>query len=300
MKSISLQRIKEYKARINRVMDYIEMHLEKEFNLEELAQAACFSKYHFHRIFHSLAGETLFSFIQRLRLEKAAGLLAANHDTPVTTIALDCGFSSSSAFARAFKGQFGITAGQWRKTRQTIYSRRKDKLIRQEDHPSSLLQGRVRIRDMAPLTLAYIRYTGPYEGDSKLFETLYKKLYQWACPRGLVSEKTMNLTVYHDHIDVTDHDKLRISVSITVPPGTEVGGEIGKMVLPGGRYACARFHLGSSDYYDAWQWMFSDWLPKSGYQPGDGPGYEYLPFIQDEAGTAGKLTVDICVPVKPL
>jgi len=300
MKSLSLQRMKEYKARLNRVMDYIEMHREKEFNLEELAQVACFSKYHFHRIFHSLAGETLFAFIQRLRLEKAAGLLAANHDTPVTSIALDCGFSSSSAFARAFKGQFGMTAGHWRRTRQTLYIRKKNIDIPFEDLSFSRLRGQVEIRDMGALTLAYIRYTGPYEGDSKLFEKLYKKLYQWAFPRDLVSEMTMNLTVYHDHIDVTSHDKLRISVSITVPPETEVAGEIGKMTLPKGRYACARFHLGSTDYYEAWQWLFSDWLPKSGYQPGDGPGYEYLPFIQDEAGSAGKLTVDICIPVKPL
>lgn len=298
--SLSLQRTAEYQSRLNRVMDYIETHLEKEFDLEELARIACFSKFHFHRIFHALTRETLFSFIQRLRLEKAAGLLVANHDAPVTSIAMDCGFSSSAAFSRSFKGYFGMTAGQWREKRQTIYSRTKDNLNQMKDLSSNRVQGRVDVKDMMPVTLAYIRHTGRYEGDSRLFAGLYKKLYQWALPRDLVSEKTRNLTVYHDHIDITDHDKLRISVSISVPPETQVSGEIGKMTLYGGRYACARFCLGSTDYYDAWQWIFSDWLPESGYQPGDGPGYEFYPFIREEAGSAGKLTVDICIPVKPL
>jgi len=300
MNSLSLQRVQEYKSRLNRVMDYIEANLEKDFGLEELARVACFSKFHFHRIFRSLTQETLFSFIQRLRLERAAGLLLANRDMPVTSIALDCGFSGSASFARAFKGQFGMTASQWRRRKQTVYSREKKNLIRPENDLFPRLQAQVQVRDMEPMTLAYIRYTGPYEGNSELFEKLYHKLYQWASPRGFVSEKTMNITVYHDHIDVTDQEKLRISVSITVPPETEVTGEIGKMTLPGGRYACALFHLTSSDYYDAWQWVFSGWLPKSGYQPGDGPGFEYFPFIQKEAGSTGKLTVDICIPVKPL
>lgn len=300
MKSLSSQRMTEYQSRLNRVMDHIEMNLEKEFDLEELAQVACFSKFHFHRIFHALTRETLFSFIQRLRLEKAAGLLVANHDAPVTSIAMDCGFSSSAAFARSFKGHFGMTAGQWRETRQAVYSRRKINMDQGEVHHFVRLQGQVQIKDIEPMPLAYIRSTGNYEGDSKLFQRLYKRLYQWACPRNLVTGQTRNLTVYHDHIDITDHDKLRISVSITVPPKTQTTGEIGKMTLAGGRYACARFHLGNTEYYDAWQWVFSDWLPGSGYQPGDGPGYEYFPFIQDEAGSAGKLTVDICIPVKPL
>ena len=68
----------DYQSRINRVVDYVEKQLSKNFTLDELAQIAHFSKFHFHRIFYSLMGETLFRFIQRLRLEKAAGLLYSN------------------------------------------------------------------------------------------------------------------------------------------------------------------------------------------------------------------------------
>jgi len=92
----------EYIVRINRVIDYIDMNITKKLSLAELAAVDCFSLYHFHRIFSAMVGETLYSFIKRLRLEKAAALLLQNPRKSVTEIALECGFSSSSAFARSF------------------------------------------------------------------------------------------------------------------------------------------------------------------------------------------------------
>jgi AraC family transcriptional regulator len=62
----------EYAARINTVIDYIERNLGKKLTLDELASVAKFSKFHFLRIFNAFNGETLFQFIQRLRLEKSA------------------------------------------------------------------------------------------------------------------------------------------------------------------------------------------------------------------------------------
>jgi AraC family transcriptional regulator len=97
---------REYAARINRVVDYIQSHLADPLDLERLAAVACFSPFHFHRLFHAWMGETLQDFVHRLRLERAAQLLLFNPLTSISEIALECGFSSSSAFARAFKGAF--------------------------------------------------------------------------------------------------------------------------------------------------------------------------------------------------
>jgi len=49
----------EYIARINRVMDYIEKHLNEEITLDKIAQVACFSPFHFHRVFSTLTNETI-------------------------------------------------------------------------------------------------------------------------------------------------------------------------------------------------------------------------------------------------
>ena len=83
----------EYKSRINRVIDYIDQNIDKSLTLDELAQVANFSKFHFNRIFHSFIGEALFQFIQRLRIEKAAYLLLTNPRNSITEIAYQCGFS---------------------------------------------------------------------------------------------------------------------------------------------------------------------------------------------------------------
>ena len=105
----------EYVARINRVMDYIESHLAEELSLDVLAKIACFSSFHFHRIFAAMTGETLNHFVRRLRIEKAASQLLANPGKSVTEVALDCGFSGSSVFARVFKESFGMSALEWQR-----------------------------------------------------------------------------------------------------------------------------------------------------------------------------------------
>src|SRR6476659_8653518 len=89
----------EYVQRINRVIDYLRGNLDHRVKLEELAKVASFSEFHFHRIFSAVAGETVNTFTNRLRVEKAARLLRFSSQN-LTDIALDCGFSSSATFSR--------------------------------------------------------------------------------------------------------------------------------------------------------------------------------------------------------
>src|SRR5437868_5971340 len=115
----------EYAARINRVVDYIQGHLADPLNLERLAAVACFSPFHFHRLFHAWMGETLQDFVHRLRLERAAQMLVFHPDRTISDIAMACGFSSASAFARAFRPAFGESASEWR-NRKNCQSNRKE------------------------------------------------------------------------------------------------------------------------------------------------------------------------------
>jgi len=102
----------EYVQRINRVIDYLRGNLDRQVKLEELAKVACFSEFHFHRIFGAVTGETLNSFTNRLRLEKAARLLRYS-DQSLTDIALHCGFSSSATFSRAFRSGYGTSPSEF-------------------------------------------------------------------------------------------------------------------------------------------------------------------------------------------
>ncbi len=193
-----------------------------------------------------------------------------------------------------------MTATQWRKTTPGIYSREKFGLDQARTNTIRDLDRQVTVQVLDDLHLAYVRYTGKYEGDAALFKSLYQQLFAWAMPRDLIQVDTKCIVVYHDSIDITDSSKLRVSAGITVPGHTRVSSPIGEMTLERGKYACARFELSDTQYYRAWQWVFSDWLPTSGYQPGDGPCFEYYPNVHNKDGNDKKTIVDICVPVIPL
>lgn len=154
----------------------------------------------------------------------------------------------------------------------------------------------VEVKELPGMTVAYIRHTGPYKGDEQLFENLWNRLFAWAGPRGLIGGNDFrSLIVYHDDPNVTIEDKLRMSVCITVPPATKTEGEIGKMELEAANYVIARFELDGQQFQQAWEWLYGQWFPASGYQPDDKPCFEMYP----EEPKDGKFTVDICVPVKP-
>lgn len=316
----------EYVGRINRVLDYIEQNLESELTLKMLAKVANFSEFHFHRIFKSIVGETLNQFIQRRRAEKAAGMLIGNPTKSITEIAFDCGFSGSAAFARVFKENFGISASEYRADKGTINSknRKTDSRINEAKsnfgkeltfisftiepvngtqlwrYKMNTNEVKVEVKYLPDMPVAYLRYIGPYKGNEKLFQGLFEKLCSWAGPRGLIRPNlTQFISIYHDDPDITEEEKLRTDICITIPPDTKVEGEIGKSVIPAGKYGVGYFEILPSEYPQAWATIMGGWLPESGYQCDDRPCFEL--YLNDpKQHPEGKHIINICVPVKPL
>lgn len=168
------------------------------------------------------------------------------------------------------------------------------------------LKPETRIEKRGAETLAYVRHVGPYQGNAKLFGELFAKLGAWAGPRGFIGKPdTRWFCIYHDNPDVTDDEKLRTSVCLTVPDGTEGSGEVGIMPMPAGTVALTRFVIREPrEYAAAWDYVYGEWLPQSGYQPDDRPCFEeYPPDPEaDESGKRpdGSMLVDIGCPVTPL
>lgn len=327
--------LKEYIFRVNKVLDHIDGNLCQDLNHDELADIAGFSRFHFHRLFRSMLGETLGRFLQRVRIEKAACMLRWNSQRTITSIAMECGFSGSAVFSRSFRDFFGMSPSSWRRDLNSgemadsnickmmsndgkdckrnisypwcrtigfqIMERRN---IMVDDFNCSgsemeLCSG-VEVRQFPCFKVAYVRHIGPYKGDSSLFETMFGRLFAWAGPRGLLNcEDPMFLIVYHDDPNITEQDKLRISVCLRVDDGVEGEGDIGSMHLPGGEYCAARFDIRSDQFQQAWEWVCGKWLPNSGYQPDDRPCFE-LCLNDPSTHPEKRHVIEICVPVKPL
>jgi AraC family transcriptional regulator len=306
----------EYMARINRVTNYVDSHIDGALNLSTLAEVAHFSPFHFHRIFTVMTGETPNDYVLRLRLEKAARLLQNDKKISIAEIAADCGFGSVSLFSRSFRAHFGCTATEYRLREKPIfvnngvrYSKNGQvlsKIGKQGfDFDAQLcsvklnnlifMETKIAIKELPEVKVAYVRYAGPYNQISQAYE----KLMRWAGPRGLLSAETKTITIYQDDPAVTEMDKVRQDACITLGTADEVKveGEVGKATIAGGKYAVGRFQVDSLGFQKAWNTMCL-WITDSGYQFSGSP-YE-LYYNSAEEAMQGKFDVDICIPVKPL
>lgn len=306
-----------YECRIHQVQDYICTHIEQDLRLEKLAKIFDFSPFHFHRIFKLITGETLYDFIQRLRLEKACAMLCSKVEVKIIHIAMSCGFSSSSSFSKAFKKHFEVSPSSYRKNHiqnnskyGTYYSKNgtlnsnsgKEAVTPVEYISDSNLEElynrrrklNVRIEDISQYRIAYMRQIGPY-GLSNI--QLMQKLKKWAISRDLLNESSIILGIAHDNPELTAPGKCRYDCGIVLSGSYELESEINETILPGGKYAVFAVEHSIEAIAKLWKEIFSVWLPDSGYVMDNKPTFER--YQGTEIGIEPD-TCEICIPVKKL
>jgi AraC family transcriptional regulator len=315
-------RKQEYRSRLNRAIDYIQNHFDEDLNLTKLAEIACFSKFHFHRIFLALVGETVNDFVRRIRLEKALHKLILDKSKSITEIAIDCGFSSSQNFAKIFKAHYGVTPsyvrteynwGNWttklknfvKKDRQdpqqadvlldNQYRTRYQLRIFESLNRKTALD--VRIVDAADFRVAYVRSHGSY--NKKTIAPAFTKLLQWANPKGLIKNGMVVLGAIWSRPDITPEDKMIFDACITVPKSIKADRWINIQVLPGGKFAVHHCEIKSEGNQEAWSNFILNWLLSSDYQPDDRPLYQIY-YNDSETHPLKYGILDLCLPIKPL
>ena len=317
----------EYIKRINRVIDYLGDSYDQEHDLESLAKIANFSKHHFHRIFKGVVGEPLNKYVQRIRIEKAAHSLKYQHKKSITEIAIDCGFKNSASFSRTFKDNFGLSATSWRNGAHIEFSKNRKEQSKNcnevskhwkdadlsslyiDDSTSDLMwkinmlnrnDVKVEIKNVNEINVAYIRHIGPFIGETETWSQLFKKLINWGAARGLINcSDTQYFTVFRDELEITDFSKFKAYVCISVKADTKDDGDIGISKIPGGKYAVAQFEIDADEYEQAWQLIYSEWLPKSGFQPDERCCFER--YLNDpKMHPKNKHILEVYIPVKPI
>jgi len=96
------------KDTIETCIHYIENHLHDKISLDELSQHTGMSKFHLHRMFKSLTGESLMDYIQSRKLTSSIDELV-NTNERIIDVALDYGFEYEQSYIRAFKKKLGHT-----------------------------------------------------------------------------------------------------------------------------------------------------------------------------------------------
>ena len=260
----------DYVDRINRAVDYATQNLAQPLSLEDVARAACFSPYHFHRIFRALMGETLAAFIKRVRLERAVYLLSHRAGATLTDIALACGFSSSSDFSRSFRAHYGVAPRHF-DVKRFRNSRRKalHSLARLPagTNPDGFA---VTLRNYAVRRVAYIRVHRPYEGDR--VAQAVSRLLAWAQRRGLADGQWLGYQ--WDDPEIVALENCRYDIGLEVPGTVFAEGEVSITTFP--PFTVAEVEIAGSVDVElrALDWLYFGWLPTSGYAPAHQPMFE--------------------------
>ena len=298
-----LPNLANYVERVNRAIDYIVSHLAEPLRLDDVSKAAGFSPFHFHRVFKCLVGETLNQFVKRQRLERALYLMSHAPNRPLTDVALDCGFASSSDFSRSFKQRFGDAPSvfdlhAFRSARREEFER----LMSQQEagrRVMTLPPGQnpdgfeVQLRDLPARTVAYIRVFEPFREG--VVQAASERLLEWAIARRLADGQWLGYM--WDEPEVVSLDDCRYDVALVVDD-VEPAGEIGRFEFPPMRVAEVVLSGGLDLETRALDWLYQTWLPGSGFVPDDHPTFEAWigrPF----AHGSEHFTLACQLPVKP-
>lgn len=272
---------------IKHILHYIQKHFTEDLSLEKLAAEAHYSPYHFHRLFKEHVGEAPLQYLIRLRLEQSTKELLFYPNKSVYAIAIDCGFSSQSVFARSFKLKYNISAVEYRKQALQIIQDRTNEFA------PDVQQDPVSITRLQPLTIAgEIVLLDDEEGIIKTFH----QLCNWASANELVSRQPEYYGVFLDSPFSTPLDKCRYMAGIRVnkPVKDKVCSNLGGMTIAQipvlGNYKVL------TDYA---LYVKKKWAKDSGYQIIQGiPGFEQFTEIDPHKPYAQHYRT-ICIGIQP-
>ena len=268
-----------YAERVNLAIDHVVGHLGDPLRLADVARAARLSPFHFHRVFQVLMGQTLAEFVKRLRLERTLVMMAHASRSSLTTIGLQCGFSSSSDFSRCFKQRYGTAPSAfdikgWREAHgselQAMVPEPAGRFHLDRLPAARNPDGfRVKIRDLPARTVAYIRVLDPYRGDAVAKAT--QRLIRWAERNSLADGQWLGYQ--WDNPEITSLEDCQYHVAVEAERFVP-RGEIGRFWFPPMIVAQVEVRGGIDLELRVLQWLYGRWLPRSGYVPDDQPGFE--------------------------
>lgn len=305
---------KKYKARIERVLAYIEERLPEKLSLSEVAAVSHFSEYHFHRIFTAVLGETVNDYIARRRLERAVNRLIFKPDIPITQIALDNGYSSSANFSKAVSLHFGFSPSEIRnpaKIKNSKIGKLQSKygkvfnpfdlypdaitaeVIKSKPQKDVIMN--VEIKKLAGMPVSTLVSERGYTPES-IYAT-WDKLIGWAENSGIAASKQTRFALAYDNPTVTPIDKCRYTAAIVIPESVPVAEPFVKSEIPAGKYAVLYFKGTPEETLQAQLGLYAEWFPDSGFEPDNYPMMEH--YLND-ARVDGYVEMEIYVKLKPL
>ena len=254
----------EYQKRVNIIVEHINNNLDHELNLNTLAELSHFSPYHFHRIVRAFLGEPIGAYITRIRVETAARLLRYS-DLPVNEIAANVGYDVPSSLTKAFKQYYGISPIDYRNNKEYI-------IINRPEMKSDFKLNEPTIVEIQPKKAIYIHRKGNYSEVD--YPGTWKLLWKFVMENNLFSNDMEHIGMYHDDPKVTEPGKLRTDICLAITKPAIPKGEVGVKEIAGGKYVVFNYKGSYQKLEDAYNYIYANWLPDSGYELRNIPMFE--------------------------
>ncbi len=281
-----------YHARMRRVLDHIDRHLDDDLDLDAVSSVAAFSKFHFHRQFKATFGVSLHRYVQLARLRQASKRLADTRGQSITQIALDAGYETPDAFARAFRQRLGQSPSSFRKAPDWgpwLQAFGPLDTARSKIMQTTFTPDQVTLRDVAPTRVAILEH----HGDARTLDASVQRFIAWRKAAGLPPRTNPTFNVWHSEASPADPADYRMDLCVGVAEHQQVDRaeetiKLGE--IPGGRCAVLRVTGDTRNLEPAALYLYRDWLPASGEEMRDFPIYCQRFFLdQPEQGAAAEL-----------
>jgi len=275
----------DYVQRINKVVAYINNHLDETLDLKTLANEVALSDFHFHRIFKALKGEAIGGYITRLRLEATARLLRYTALT-IEEIAFNIGYETPASLSKAFKKQYGISPTEYRTNKDTY-------IMKKEIINPDLALKTPKIVTLEPKNLIYVALTGAY--GSLDYGKAYEQLWAVIKAQKLFTKGIESICISYDDPKITEGSLQRSDVCLAIHKSATPQEEVSCKTLAGGKYAVF-FYQGTyenlSQVYDT----AVRWVIDHQYTLCEEPFFEK--YLNDARRTPKeKLKTEIYIPI---
>jgi DNA gyrase inhibitor GyrI/AraC-like DNA-binding protein len=267
---------------ISRVKSYIDKNLFKDIDGEQLARTASLSLFHFRRIFRTVTGENIGSYIQRLRLEYVAHLLISTN-LSINKILEQTNYQTIFSLSKAFKKHFGISMTPYRKRHQSIADKQPEIL--------NILQPEIKKLNNQKALCYPVDSIDPHK-----YMSIWKKIIHYGKSH-LNSDNYKFISLSMDNPLVTPTDQHRFYLGIITNEEIEPKGKFCIHEIPKGLYAVLNHKGDYSHIPELYKYIYEEWLHQNGYSPGCPMSYEvYLNSPRDTDIT--ELLTEIYIPIE--
>lgn len=275
----------DYEDRMLRVIRYIHDNPTGDLSLDALADVAALSRFHWHRVFRAMTGNTCAMVVKSVRMHRASIALVQT-DQSVAEIGAGVGYPQVASFSRAFSDVYGRPPQQFRDEG------------RPAPNPISFQKGDmtmfdVEIRDVPARNVAALTHEGPYHEIGRTFQSLYAMIGS----RGLFPQIAQGVALYYHDPTETPEKDLFSQAGVFLCDGVATPEGFEAVEIPAGRAAVLTYRGPYAGLPKAWDHLYSTWLTGSGEVVRHEAPYEI--YLNDPTNTApDDLITEIVVPLQ--